>query len=127
METQNNGHHLTGKEGEEFDLELAATWTKNFREKHPEQPISHFFGKEILQKILAQEGCQGIRFYHAHNEKGIKHLIITGATSDGKDQLNIAAAGPGDAGQGFTAHVIGQEAQPCPGSPGCPQNELTGG
>jgi len=115
MENTNNGIHITGREGEEFDLQLAASWTKNHREKHPEQPVSHFFGKEILQKILAQEGCQGIRFYHAHDENGKKHLIIVGATSDGKDQINT-----------LQTLIVGQQGLPCPGSPGCPKNVLSG-
>ncbi len=149
METQQNTIHLSGKEGEEFDLNLAASWTKNYRHKHPGEPISHFFGKEILQKILSQEGCQGIRFYHAHskplsgwqrsmvsvsnfilkvvgNVEGEKHLIITGAGSDGKDQLNTSVTGATPE-PGLQAHVVGQQSQPCPGSPGCPQNVLTGG
>ena len=126
METPHHGTHLTGKEGEDFDLDLAASWTKNHREKHPDQPESHFFGKEILQKILAQDGCMGIRFYHSLNEEGKKHLIITGATADGKDQLNVGVKGAKGEKHG-AIHTIGQEAMPCPGSPGCPTNDLTGG
>ncbi len=114
METQLAPQVLTGKEGEEFDLELSASWAKNYRDKHPGETISHFFGKEILQKILAQEGCQGIRFYHAHskplngwhramvsvskfllnvvgNVEGEKHIIICGARGDGSDMLNTAS------------------------------------
>jgi len=109
MENTNNGIHLTGKEGEEFDLQLAASWTKNHREKHPGQPVSHFFGKEILQKILGQEGCQGIRFYPL-NEDGQKHLIMVGATSDGNDQLNTVAAKAPQTGAkaGLQAHILGR-------------------
>lgn len=125
---------LTGKEGEEFDLHKAASWTKNHRERHPDQPHSHFFGKEILQKILDQEGCVGLRFYHGHSKAhseagGEKHLIIVGAKADGTDMLNTpsaqklsradmrAVAAPLD--------TVAQEALPCPGSPGCPKNLMT--
>jgi hypothetical protein len=110
METQKNDNPITGREGEEIDLQLAANWTKNYREKHPGETISQFFGKEILQKILSQENCLGIRFYYAHdkplngwkrfivavckfiskvigNIEGEKHLIITGVLSTGMDQL----------------------------------------
>jgi hypothetical protein len=120
METPHNGIYLTGKEGEEWDLKLAASWTKNHREKHPELAVSHFYGKEILQKILAQEGCMGIRFYHAYDHNGNKHLILAGATADGQDMLNTTAA------DGLDAHILGQAGQTCPGQPGCPGNLLSG-
>jgi hypothetical protein len=110
METQKNDNPITGREGAEIDLQLAASWTKNYREKHPGETISQFFGKEILEKILSQENCLGIRFYYAHdkplngwkrfivsvckfiskvigNIEGEKHLIITGVLGTGVDQL----------------------------------------
>jgi hypothetical protein len=160
METP-NGSPISGKEGSPIELELAARWTKNYRDKHPGETISQFFGKEILQKILAQENCLGIRFYYAHdkplngwqrfsvslsnfilkvigNVDGNKHLIITGVTNDGKDQIhekeleaNMAAPAPGAASKimgvtGQNKHTVGEMSNPCPGSPGCPQNVLTG-
>jgi hypothetical protein len=154
METLQNEIHLTGKEGGEFDLNVAASWTQNYRHKHPGETISHFFGKEILQKILAQEGCQGIRFYHAHskplngwqrsmvslsnfllkvvgNIEGDKHLIITGATADGKDQINQVGESLTTAElKAVTTHktyMVGDQSSPCPGSPGCPKSLLAGG
>jgi len=126
---------LTHKIGEEFDLNLASEWTKNHRDRNPTDPHSHFFGKEILQKIMDQEGCVGLRFYYAHSEPanstgGERHLIITGAKADGTDMLNTIAAkklsrkalkgiAPAD-------DIIAQEAMPCPGSPGCPKNLMNG-
>ncbi len=121
MEAPNDKKHLTGKEGGPIDLDVAASWTKSHRDKHPDHPVSHFFGKEVLHKILAQEGCMGIRFYHGHNEKGEKHLIVVGATSDGNDQLTIAASDTI-----MTAHLILDQSMTCPGNPGCPNNPLTG-
>ena len=37
---------FTGDEAEEFPLELAAKWTKNYREKNPKQPLAHFFWRK---------------------------------------------------------------------------------
>lgn len=156
MEKEQKPAILTGKEGEEFDLALSTGWTKNYRDKHPGEPISHFFGKEILQKILNQEGCVGIRIYHAHskplnrfhrsviatskflqnvvaNIQGDKHLIIVGATADGNDMLNTKPAGQllsktemlAAAPAAVAYDVVGQQSAPCPGSPGCPKNNLT--
>ena len=78
---------ITGCEGAAIEVSQAASWTKNYRDKSPGQPISQFFGKEILEKILSQEGCLGIRFYYALDHDGKEHLIITGAMSDGSDQI----------------------------------------
>jgi hypothetical protein len=166
METQKE-NPVTGREGCPIKLDVAASWTKNYREKHPGETISQFFGKEILGKILAQENCLGIRFYYAHdkplsswqrfivsvsnfilkvigNIDGEKHLIITGVVSDGNDQLSeqdleeavtapapelmtAAAPAPRLMAVGANAYTVGEQSSPCPGSPGCPKNVLTGG
>jgi hypothetical protein len=127
---------ITGREGSAIDLELAASWTKNYRDKHPGEAISQFFGKEILEKILSQEHCLGIRFYYALDREGKKHLIIAGAMSDGTDQIHAKAKAPAEAAPGgaprlmaATAtpiYTVGEMSSPCPGSPGCPTNVLTG-
>jgi len=164
MEPRPTPNVLTGREGEPFDLELSAIWTKNYRDRHPGETISHFFGKEIIEKIMAQEGCLGIRIYYANNKPingwqramvaasnfmlkvignidGEKHIIITGATSNGNDMLHTTAK-PSPAIGLLTPNfeqatimvgtlsphlvdTIGQQAMPCPGSPGCPHNILT--
>ncbi|HEY8783844.1 MAG TPA: hypothetical protein VIM16_19600 [Mucilaginibacter sp.] len=150
---------ITGKEGGPIELNLAASWTKNYRDKHPGETISQFFGKEILEKILAQKNCLGIRFYYAHdkplnrwqrcvvsvsnfilkvvgNIDGHKHLIIVGVMADGADQIGgkeheavperMTAAEPLVATTDSTSTTIGDLSAPCPGSPGCPTNTLTG-
>ena len=151
MEIQQKVVHLTGREGEEFDPEVAASWTQNYRHKHPGETISHFFGKDILKKILAQEGCQGIRFYHAHskplngwqrsmvslsnfllkvvgNIEGDKHLIVVGAAADGKDQLNEPAQPLSITETDSTTiqkrYLVGDQSLPCPGNPGCPKGAI---
>lgn len=117
-ETKN---HFSGKEGGPIDLHEAAGWTKNYREKHPGETISHLFGKEILHSILGQDGCVGIRFYHAYDHSGIKHIIIVGVTSDGTELLIEET----EAGQKLFGS--GDQSVPCPGSPGCPTGLLSGG
>lgn len=128
---------ITGKEGAAIKLDVAANWTKNYRRKHPGETISQFFGKEILESILAQEGCLGIRFYYAYDDEGKRHLIITGVMSNGADQLH-AEAFESDSVKAPSAekaavpvkpkvYTVGEMSAPCPGSPGCPTNALTGG
>ena len=132
METERK-HVITGREGGPIEPEVAASWTKNFREKHPDETISQFFGKEILERILAQEGCLGIRFYYAHDHHGKKHLVIAGVNSDGSDQVHHhdkeakAAAPAGKAPAGPVLYEVGDQSMPCPGSPGCPKGLLSDG
>lgn len=105
--------------GGAIDLEVAAGWTKNYREKHPHQTISHFFGRGILEEILAQDDCVGIRFYHAYDHDGKKHLVIVGVHADGKDQSPVHGHP--------VVYKTGDQSTPCPGSPGCPKGLLAGG
>ena len=116
MDIKPKKHVFTGTEGGPIALETAAAWTKNHREKHPDQPISHFSGKQNLEKILAQEGCVGLRFYHAYDEKGQKHLVIAGVNSHGDDQADTAHHG---------MHMLLDQTVPCPG-PNCPKGVLAG-
>lgn len=66
---------------------------------------------------------------------GQQHFIITGVTADGEDQLpgNKSAAAKESAKgvQTFALmtaendNIVGEQAVPCPGTAGCPQNILT--
>lgn len=151
METQERTAILTGREGAEIDIKVATDWTKNHRHRNPGGVVSQFFGQEILNKILQQPGCVGLRFYYANSKpvtgwqrlvnkcfarsEGEVHLIITGVNSDGRDQLplpdthieafslktSLAASGTSS-----TSSILGEQSVPCPGGAGCPQNTLTG-
>ncbi len=45
---------------------------------------SQVIGKNIILEILAQPGCEGIRFFHAYNEEGEKTLVYMGIDATGK-------------------------------------------
>lgn len=117
METINNPSQdqkpvLTGEEADPIDLKQAAEWTRNYRERYPNEVISYFFGINIIKEIIHQEGCIGLRIYYANskplnsfqkfvllisnflrtivNAEGEKHLIVVGSDKFGNDQL------PGD-------------------------------
>ena len=112
METKARTSPITGKEGAEIEIKVAADWTKNHRERHPHSSISQFFGIEIMQRLLQQPGCLGIRIYYANSQRlngwqkfilaianflrkhlagavGEDHFIVVGATAEGLDQLPI--------------------------------------
>jgi hypothetical protein len=132
MEKQSRTSFITGKEGAEIELTLAAAWTKNHREKHPHTSISQFFGIEILQRLLQQPGCLGIRIYYANSLKlsgwqkfivsianfltksvgavGEDHFILVGATTEGLDQLpkdgKVEIATNNAQPQAFTSNAV---------------------
>jgi len=101
---------ITGKEGAEIDLKLAAQWTKNHRDRYPHNSISQFFGNEILNRLLQQPGCLGIRIYYGNGQRlngwqkfifaianflkkylagaiGDDHFILVGTNAHGHDLL----------------------------------------
>ncbi len=80
-----------GTEGGKIPLNEAATMTAEYRRKNPSSTKAHFFGREIINEILEQEGCQGIRIYYGQDEDGNKQLVLVGADSDENDMLNIVA------------------------------------
>jgi hypothetical protein len=148
METQERKPVLTGREGAEIDIKQAKDWTKHHRERNPGGVVSQFFGREILEKILSQPDCVGLRFYYANarpasswqrftaklfpRAEGELHLIFTGVNHFGQDQL----PSPGTQVEAFalkttaaatgasTAGAIGEQSVPCPGGAGCPQTGL---
>ena len=157
METTTKAAPITGKEGAEIELAVAAEWTKNHRERHPHNSISQFFGNQIIQKLLDQPGCRGIRIYYANSQKlnggqkfvlaisnflkkyiagavGEDHFILVGATAEGHDILprdkkvdaSYMSMSLTSTDSTSTDGTIVEQAHPCPGSPGCPKNALTG-
>ncbi len=71
--------------GEEITHELAADFIKAFDQECPNEIKAFTMGKNILEQILAQPGCAGMRFYNGINEKGQKTLVYVGVDADGKD------------------------------------------
>lgn len=156
METQNRQHPIDGTEGDPIDSNIAAAWTANYRIMNPNETISYFFGNQILQQILSQPDCLGIRIYYANELRlnwfqrivitisnflrwivgayGVKHLILVGSDKDGIDQIpeEVPTMDPAASEKTMMAmsfskqnYIMGEQASPCPGGAGCPDNKLT--
>lgn len=80
-----------GKEGGAITLEVGAAMTASYRDANPGELKGHFFGREILEQILEQEGCMGIRMYYGIDEGGEKALVLVGAASDEDDMTDLVA------------------------------------
>lgn len=82
---------FNGSEGGEISLDVAANMTAKYRKENPNDTLAHFFGKDILNEILNQEGCMGIRMYYGIDDDGQKQLVIVGADQEGNDMTSLVA------------------------------------
>ncbi|MEO5641909.1 MAG: hypothetical protein ABIQ40_00550 [Bacteroidia bacterium] len=90
---------FTGNEGEAITLSEASEWTANYRAADPTGIKAFFYGKAILNSILAQEYCVGIRIYYAIDDDGGKQLVLVGVDASGNDQ---------------TSGIVADRGAPCP-------------
>ena len=70
--------------GEEVGLELGTQMVNSYREANPTDVKWYMVGREIIEQILAQPGCAGLKFYNAYNEAGEKTLVYVGVDQNGK-------------------------------------------
>ncbi|MCC6685182.1 MAG: hypothetical protein IT247_08930 [Bacteroidia bacterium] len=59
---------FNGTEGSAITLNEASTLTANYRAKSRDVVNAIFMGRDLLNQILAQPDCMGIRVYYAFNE-----------------------------------------------------------
>ncbi|QIX62589.1 hypothetical protein FY528_05685 [Hymenobacter lutimineralis] len=78
---------FTGAEGGPIEVTTAAGWTANYRAEHPDEITAYFFGKNILQRLLSQSGCVGIRIYYGQDSAGVPKLVLVGADANQNDML----------------------------------------
>lgn len=80
-----------GSEGGLISLDSASAMTAAYRSANRDGILAHFFGKDILEELLAQEGCMGIRMYYGIDEEGVQQLVIVGADANENDMLEKVA------------------------------------
>ncbi len=86
METQLLNKDLT-KVGEEISHELGAQMIMDYQAANPVERKSYLIGKDILNQILSQPGCVGMRFYNAIDEEGVKTLVYVGVDENNNDLI----------------------------------------
>jgi hypothetical protein len=69
--------------GEAISPELGAQMVKDYQVANPTDVKSYYIGRNIIDQILAQPGCVGIRFYNAYNEEGKKTLVYVAVDATG--------------------------------------------
>ena len=101
--------------GEEIGLELGTQMVKGYQEANPSDVHSYLIGREIIDRILAQPGCVGIKFFNAYNEAGRKTLVYLGVDKDGKSLIEfnvVNAEGKLEAEKGIVADRIRERNNP---------------
>lgn len=73
--------NLHAQVGEHIGYELGAKMIKDYYDKYNEGGC-HFVGREIVEKILNQPGCIGIKIFKALNEKDEKTYVFVGVGQD---------------------------------------------
>jgi hypothetical protein len=69
-----------------ISLAEASQFTANFRNANPPGTIiANALSKGIIQEILNQPGCEGIRIYNAIDGGGIATVVITGIDINNND------------------------------------------
>lgn len=71
--------------GEEISHELATDFVSAYTKANPSDVVAYTVGRNIIDQILAQPGCVGLRFYNALNEAGQKTLVYVGVDAAGKN------------------------------------------
>jgi hypothetical protein len=93
--------------GEQISHELAAKMVKDHHDTHSiDESNSYYIGKNVIEQMLDQPGCAGIRFFDAINESGKKTLVYVGVDSKGKSILEYSTVND----QGKLAVVEGMSA-----------------
>jgi len=103
--------------GEEIGVELSTQMVKDYQKANPSDVRSYLIGRNIIDQILAQPGCVGIKFYNAYNEIGEKTLVYVGVDQNGKAIVEfkvVNSNGQLDSTKGIVADRIKPEGFPFP-------------
>ena len=103
--------------GDPIDPMIAKSWAANYRAKNPDDIKGHFFGFEIINQILNQNGCIGIRMYYGLDGNGKKVIMLVGVDSEGENIISTSEEFlDGEEG------IIADASWPCPDY--CPEEDL---
>lgn len=70
--------------GEAISHELATKMVKDYNDANPSKNYCFHIGRNIIEEVLAQPGCVGLRMYRAINEEGKETLVYAGIDNNGQ-------------------------------------------
>jgi hypothetical protein len=76
----------TGQENHVITIDQAVKFIQNFK-NFPSAPSikGAYFGRSAFDKVLAQPGCIGIRYYYAKKDDGTPTIVFVGVDGSGND------------------------------------------
>jgi hypothetical protein len=88
-QTKNILMAFDGTEGGEITLAEARSFTANYDVNLPAGTAeAHYFGRNIIERLLAQQGCVGIRMYYGKESDGRKNLVLVGVEASEDDMID---------------------------------------
>jgi hypothetical protein len=90
---------MAGAGRHEISRAKAREFIQGWRKGRKGGVVGGFMDREVLDKILAQPECKGVRYYHAMHPQGHDTIVLVGVDSDGRDLWD---------------GTIAEEAIPCP-------------
>jgi len=78
---------FTGLEETWMSEEVTSRWMATYSTQYPQGYIAHFFGYQIINQILNETDCIGIRMYYALNDSGVQQILLVGVNSKGENIL----------------------------------------
>lgn len=104
--------NFNGSEGGPIPLATAKQWTANYRATiKPGETEAHYFGAEIIRRLLDENRSVGIRIHYAIDDNGKKQLLLVGVDSEGNNLL--PKEGP-EANAAEGDPIVVNHSHPCP-------------
>jgi len=101
------GEFITLSEAEDMTSAWASLQSSMSIPISVSNPTAHALGKNKIQDILDQSGCEGIRIYNGYSDSK-RNLILVGVDENGED---------------MTSGYILDHSRPCP--PNCASNPIS--
>lgn len=91
MKSQQNTKVNISEIGQNIGLDKGQEFIFNSMNSGNTNNLSYIIGKEIIEKILTQPGCVGIKLYDAINELNEKTLVFLGIDAEGKEIIKYSS------------------------------------
>lgn len=98
---------FNGSEGSTITYAQAGDLCSNYQTNHPTEKKGFYIGRDLIEDILAQDECVGIRVYKGEDDDGNENFIWVGVDRFENDMVD---------------GVIADYCFPCPNTCGSPNN-----
>jgi len=79
---------LPPKSNHVITLAEATVLITNFRKRTGSTIKGGMFWKDVVEKIINQQGCVGLRYYYAQQDHGTPAIVLVGVDHTGRDMTD---------------------------------------